>query len=273
MCAESKFRRADEAANVFHNEQIELRKIELVERALEHDGVEVTFAAGVDLNGGLGARRRGAVGVERGGDVAVHHGHPHPGGKTREGLFDQRGLPGSGRGHQVDGEDSSGVEADAVVLRDAIVGAEDVFYDGDTLRYVAFSGGGLGTPRQEQAGLLDRRRLLHVYRFNKKLLARDDLRADAAAIGTDDLFSVGAIFFEAGHTLKFSGDTFEVERCPLRRRAFGDHVPIELDRVVHEAGELTNDKVNVGDTLRPGFLCVTKRDLEDGLGGGQFVHG
>ena len=50
MRAEFEVRRADEIANILNNEQIELRQVELIERAAQQNRIKMTIAAGDDLN-------------------------------------------------------------------------------------------------------------------------------------------------------------------------------------------------------------------------------
>ena len=47
----------------------------------------------------------------------------------------------------------------------------------------------------------------------------------------------------------------------LGDRAFGDNVPVELDRFVYHAGQVTDNKIQIGDSLRVCFFCVFQSDL------------
>ena len=133
MRAEFETRGADEIADVLDDEQIELGEVELIERAVQHDRVEVALAPGVDLDGGSRAGRGGAVRVNGGGNVAVHNRDAQFVFETRECLLDQLGLARAGRGHDVDGEHAHRIDAGAILLREAVIGVEDVFDDRDTL--------------------------------------------------------------------------------------------------------------------------------------------
>ncbi|MCK7527004.1 MAG: hypothetical protein MZV64_60065 [Ignavibacteriales bacterium] len=108
-------------------------QVELFERAAQHDRVEVTVTAGVDLDGGSGACRGGTVGVDGGGDIAVHSRDAQPAFEAGQGLFDERGLARTGRGDDVDGEDPCRIDAGAVLLRQTVIGIENIFDYGDVL--------------------------------------------------------------------------------------------------------------------------------------------
>ena len=105
---------ADEVADIFDDEQVELRQVKLFERAVQHDRVEVTIAARVDLDGGSSASGGGAVSVNRGGDVAIDGCHAQFAFEQRQGLLDERGLARARRCQDVDGKDSRRIDAGAV---------------------------------------------------------------------------------------------------------------------------------------------------------------
>ena len=132
MRAQGEVGRANEVADVLDDEHIDGRQVELLQRPLQHEGIEVTLAAGVDLHR-RGPGGRGAVGVNAGGDVAINDGQAQLAGQPADGLLDQAGLACAGRGQEVEAEDAGGVQAGAVVGRQAVVGAQDSFDDGDSV--------------------------------------------------------------------------------------------------------------------------------------------
>jgi hypothetical protein len=116
--------------------------------------------------------------------------------------------------------------------------------------------------------------LFHINRFQRKLLARDDLDADTAAIGTLKRISVvRMVLLKTGHTLELRWDDTEMQLCTFGNRVFGDDIPVELDGLVHQLGQLTHDDVQVGNAFGVRFLGVFEGNIEDGLCDGEFVHG
>ncbi len=61
---------------------------------------------------------------------------------------------------------------------------------------------------------------------------------------------------------------FEMQFGSIGNRALGDNIPIELNRIIHDAGKLPNDKVKVGDALRLGLFGMTEGKFQDALGYG-----
>ncbi len=53
---------------------------------------------------------------------------------------------------------------------------------------------------------------------------------------------------------------------------FGDDLPVELDGVIHHAGEFAHDDVQIGDAFGVCFFGVVEGDFQEGLGDGEFVH-
>ena len=89
--------------------------------------------------------------------------------------------------------------------------------------------------------------LLHVDGFKRELFTGDDLCADTFTFWADEFFVGGMVFFEAGHALQFCGHAAEVEDGFLGDGVFGDDLPVELDRVIHHAGEFAHYDVQRGD--------------------------
>jgi hypothetical protein len=60
----------------------------------------------------------------------------------------------------------------------------------------------------------------------------------------------------------------EMQLCAGAQAAFADHIPIELDRVVHDARQLPNDNVDIGYPGGLRLAGVADGDLEDIFGNG-----
>ncbi|WP_345105703.1 hypothetical protein [Candidatus Villigracilis vicinus] len=70
--------------------------------------------------------------------------------------------------------------------------------------------------------------------------------------------SVGWYFSEAGHALQFGRHAPKIERGFLGDGVFGDDFPIELDRVIHHAGEFAHHDVQRGDLFGVRFFGVVE---------------
>lgn len=73
----------------------------------------------------------------------------------------------------------------------------------------------------------------------------------------------------AGH---LAGDAVEVQDGVFSHCARCDDIPIELDRVIHDGGELTDHEVDIRHAAGIRFLGVAEGNIEDGLGNREFVH-
>ena len=102
--------------------------VQLRKRLGHHGRVEMAALAGVDLDRGR-AGGADAVGVEAGLLVALDHGHVQAGLARLERLdggAQQRGLARAGAGDEVERGHTVRLEVRAVLLRHAVVGAQDV---------------------------------------------------------------------------------------------------------------------------------------------------
>ena len=91
VLADVEQRRADQVADVLHEQQRALRRVELVQRAVHHLRVEVAARAGVDLHG-PGAGAPDPVGVEGGLLVALDHADLVVAAELGDGALQQRRL-------------------------------------------------------------------------------------------------------------------------------------------------------------------------------------
>ncbi len=98
-------RRTNEVADILDNQQVNRIKLELGQCTLEHDRVEVTLAASVDLHCNRACRCR-SVSVDGGGYIAIDDCQTPVSGESTNGMFNQGCLPCTGRSHQVERHDT-----------------------------------------------------------------------------------------------------------------------------------------------------------------------
>jgi hypothetical protein len=77
---------------------------------------------------------------------------------------------------------------------------------------------------------------------------------------------------ETGHALKLCLYSPEVQPGPLCNGALADLIPVELDRVVHVAGEVSDDQVEIGDAGGMTLCRLGECLIKNGLSREQFVH-
>src|SRR5574340_297216 len=114
ILAEVEARPADQVADVLDEQDVDAVEIHVVHRVVHQMGVEVAGSAGDDLVC-LYALGTDAKGVVLGFEVALDHRAGEFVLQRGERGFEQRGLAGAGRRHQVDGEKAAAVEMLAVV--------------------------------------------------------------------------------------------------------------------------------------------------------------
>ena len=92
---------ADEVADVLDEQIVELAPGKVVQRVVDHLGVEVTGRSGRDR---LAPNARGPqpLGVVVGGEIAGERADAMPAAERARGRFEHRGLAGARRSHQVD---------------------------------------------------------------------------------------------------------------------------------------------------------------------------
>ncbi len=99
----------------------------MLECAAEHHGIEMTITACIDLNCGACTCCCGSICVDGGGDVTVNGGNAEFAFEQGESLFNERGLACAWGRNDVDGEDASGFNSSLILLRQTVIGVEDVF--------------------------------------------------------------------------------------------------------------------------------------------------
>ncbi len=128
MRAGVKFRRTDKIANVLQNDQVEPRRVQLLQPLTGHPGVEMAHAARVQLDD-LRAGARDGVRVDVGVDIRLHHAHAQLPLQQRQQTQKRRRLAGAGRGHQVDEICALCVQLAAQPLRRSVVVRKDTLLD------------------------------------------------------------------------------------------------------------------------------------------------
>ena len=130
MLTEVEAGRADQVANVFDKQDVDVGQVQSMQRVVHHVRVQVAGAAGRDLDrrDALGAD---ALGIILGLQVALDHGDAQFSLERLDRCLQQAGLAGARRRHQVDGEHAVAVEMFAVVQRLMIVLAEQVLQNLD----------------------------------------------------------------------------------------------------------------------------------------------
>lgn len=124
---------ADEVADVFDKEDVDVVEVPVDEVALDHGAIEVAGAASGDLFDGVAVAGE-AAGVVVGLDVAGEDGYAEARGLVAEGfesLFKEGGFAGAGRRDEVEAEETGGLIKLAQAGRDSLVFAEDFLLQGD----------------------------------------------------------------------------------------------------------------------------------------------
>ncbi len=136
--AELEAGRADQVADILDDQQVKVGQIHLGQGAVQHHSVEMALATGVDLDRRRPGRRR-PVGVDAGGHVAVDHAHPPAPAERGQRALDKRRLAGAWGGHDVHAKDMPVIQSAAVLLGQAIVGAQDLLNHCHTFRHTTAS--------------------------------------------------------------------------------------------------------------------------------------
>ena len=113
-----------------------------------------------------------------------------------------------------------------------------------------------------------------INRFERKLFPCNNLDADAPAIGAGKIVCIiGFVFFKTGHALEFRGNDAKMQPGTFGNSVLGNDIPIELDRLVHQFGQLAHNNMQVSNAFGVRFLGVFQGNIENRLGNGEFVHG
>jgi hypothetical protein len=104
-----------------------------------------------------------------------------------------------------------------------------------------------------------------------KLSACHQGDAAAATLGALKGTAVGLEIRLAIPAVETGLDAFKVKLGAFGDGAAADNVPVELDRVVDYAGQITDNQVELGNP--PGVIGVAEGYFQNALGDGQFVHG
>ena len=121
---------ADEIADVFDDEQVEVGEVGIFEGLGDHQGVEMAGAVGLELDG-VDAEGADSVGVAFGFDVAFDDEDFALGGEAADGLFDEAGFAGAGGAQDIEGEKLGPLEDFPVDVGLQLVAMVDAFFQFD----------------------------------------------------------------------------------------------------------------------------------------------
>src|SRR6476661_2823536 len=128
MCADLKVCRADQISYIFNHYQIQILERQGRQRVSEHDRVQVTFAACVDLN----RWQTGSdclLGINGSGEVALDHTELQTSVQRLEHFEDKTRLARPGGSHNIDRIRTKLVQHLTITIRDAIISRQYMFND------------------------------------------------------------------------------------------------------------------------------------------------
>ena len=82
--------------------------------------------------------------------------------------------------------------------------------------------------------------------FKEKFLSSHHLNRCAGTIRAGEPIALGCVFKVAVQAVESGGDASKMEFCPCSYCVFADKIPIELHRIVYNAGEVSDDQEEVG---------------------------
>jgi len=130
--AEVEQRRADQVTDVLHEHQGARCRIQLVQCVPHHRGIQVAAGPGVDLHH-VTPRTPDPIRVQRRLLVALHDRHRPARPEVADGPFQQRGLAGTRRTHQVDRHDAATGQPLAVGHGQRVVLSQYLLFESDGL--------------------------------------------------------------------------------------------------------------------------------------------
>jgi hypothetical protein len=113
---------------------------------------------------------------------------------------------------------------------------------------------------------------VNIYAFHVKFFAPGNGYIGAAARWAHILPMIYGKLVGAVVTAQTGREPLKIESRAFGDGPFGDHRPIELDRIIHDAGKFANDKIDLADAGCLGRLRVMERDVQNALGNAEFVH-
>lgn len=72
--------------------------------------------------------------------------------------------------------------------------------------------------------------------------------------------------------LQFGRYTLEMESGAFGDRAFADKVPVELNGIINDGGELTNDQIQIRNPIGAGLPRMAQSDLQNAFSNHKFMH-
>jgi hypothetical protein len=209
----------------------------------------------VDLHGN-GTRRRRPFGIQARREIALHDPYPEAIDEERKNAFDQRSLSGPRGGQDVQREDAGLVEPGTIRARDEVVGFGDLF---DHLN-------ALGHDRDLLRGIELSRDQLHVDGLQATVVTRNDVHLLRAARRTFETLAAPLEDDTAFPALELQRDSAKVKACPFGGSIPADDLPVKLDTVTGDAGEVSDHQMDVGDPTGSYPGSVVENDVEQTLG-------
>lgn len=115
-------------------------------------------------------------------------------------------------------------------------------------------------------------RLLNIDAFDPQLFAFDHPHIRAMALRTIEGFLGREEGIPALHAAHFGGHTLKIEPGALGDGAFGQHIPVKLDRFVNGCCQLTNNQVDGDYAPGASLFSMAQGNFEDRLGDGKLMH-
>jgi hypothetical protein len=120
VLADVELSRANQVADIFDEDDIQIIKRQPAHPAMHQPGIEVAAAVGLQLHH-RDAQARDPLGVVDGGDVALQHGTAQLGRQPRQQPLQQGGFPTSRAAHDVDHAQTLPGQQRAIVIRRRVV--------------------------------------------------------------------------------------------------------------------------------------------------------
>ncbi len=107
--------------------------------------------------------------------------------------------------------------------------------------------------------------LLNINAIDSKLFAFCDPHLRTGTRWAREGLAIWLKGASAGSTSHFAGEAVEVQHSSLCDRPFGDDIPVELHRIVHDGRELPDHQVDVGYLPGIRLLGMTKGNVQNTL--------
>jgi hypothetical protein len=108
--------------------------------------------------------------------------------------------------------------------------------------------------------------------FQAKFIAADELNLRALTAGASQVFASDWVFVPTLPAPIEGRDALKIQFCARGQGVLAEDIPIKLDRIVDNAGHLSNDNMQGQDATRPGLLGMFDGYFENAFDKGEFVH-